>query len=75
MRVTMQSTTRLVEIDGVPARVWEGETDSGIPVAVLVTSIAVPPGHDTAQFERELIECARPTPLGAEPWPARMVRP
>ena len=73
MKITIESTTRTVDVNGVPARVWEGQTESGIPVAVMVTRIAVPPGHDVAQFERELIECAPPTALGTGPWPTRMV--
>jgi len=75
MRVRLESTTKVVEVDGVPARVWEGETDSGIPVAALITRIAVEEGQPQGQFQAELAECRAPTVAGpaAEAWPMRML--
>lgn len=36
MKVTIENTDKLVELDlgetSVPARVWQGQTESGIPV-------------------------------------------
>ena len=43
-------------IADVPARVWEGHTESGIPVHCYVTRIAVENGLDHTEFERELQE-------------------
>ena len=55
MRVTLSSTTKLVELNGVPARIWEGTTESGIVVHCYITRIAVeedePRQHE---FECEL---------------------
>lgn len=64
MRVTLESTTKMVTVNGVPARIWEGKTDSGIPVHAFITRIAAPdrPEIDFSQFERELRECAKPSP-------------
>lgn len=73
MKITIESTTKIVSmrIDGaeVPARVWQGETESGIPVQCFVTRIApeIPktdPRIDalTAEFERDLKRCADPRP-------------
>ena len=45
----------------VGARIWEGHTESGIPVHCYVTRIAVANGQDTSQFERELQEHAAPS--------------
>lgn len=71
MKITIESTSQVVEIivNGVtvPARIWQGETDSGIPVHCYVIRI-VPeiresdPRIDevTAKFERELRRCAHP---------------
>jgi hypothetical protein len=67
MKITMESTTQLVEIDNAqrrPAlqcRVWEGVTERGVKVQVLVTRIAVNKDDDIAQFEEELLEQAAPT--------------
>lgn len=46
MKLDLQSTTRVVEVNGVPARVWQGQTDTGIPVTVLITRIAVAMADD-----------------------------
>lgn len=63
MKVTLQSTDRLVEFElagsRVPVRVWQGETDSGTPVhayvAYLVPEIDdLDPRH--AEFEHELLQ-------------------
>ena len=82
MKITIESTEQIVEIvppgeaqGAVPARVWIGETDSGIPVQILVTRVAVgkdQPPEILAQFERELIE--KPAPRPEFPaWPLRMI--
>ena len=62
MIVKLESTTKLVTVNGVPARIWEGTTDSGIPVHAYVTRIAVHKDADASQFERELQECRVPSP-------------
>lgn len=61
MKITIESTTRIVGINGVPARVWEGKTESGIPVHCYVTRIVVERDQDTSQFERELQEHRAPS--------------
>jgi hypothetical protein len=44
VKITIESTTKLVtmEIRGasVPGRVWQGQTESGVPVQAFVTRIA-----------------------------------
>ena len=65
MKITVQSTTKITRvcIDGevVPARVWEGTTDSGIPVHAYITRISPQQRHDLDQFDREFEECAKPS--------------
>lgn len=76
MRITIESTTKLVElvVDGctVPARVWQGQTESGIPVQAFITRISpeIPQSHPridelTAEFERDLERKADPRPTVA----------
>jgi hypothetical protein len=65
MKITIESTDRVCTVygqdgTGIPARVWEGETDSGIFVQCLVTRIAAPNEADLEQFQRELAECRPP---------------
>lgn len=61
MKITIVSTEKVVDLNGVQARVWEGFTDSEIPVHCFIVRIGVRYGQDTSQFERELKECAPPS--------------
>ncbi len=68
MKLTIESTTKIVTLatpgGEVPARVWEGFTESGIPVHCLITRVAVKEGLDAgkyAQFETELKEQRKPS--------------
>lgn len=81
MKLTLESTEQVVEIEpaeigsgprAVPARVWVGTTESGIPVQVLITRIAVHESERQEDFERELKAQHAPRP---EPqvFPLRMV--
>jgi len=76
VKITLTSTTKLVrfQMDGaeVPARIWEGHTDSGVAIHAYVTRIAVAEGLDTSQFERELQSCEKPT-AAIEAIPLRLI--
>jgi hypothetical protein len=61
MTITIHSTTKKVTVNGLPARVWEGETSSGIPIHCFITRVAVKNGLPTEEFEKELAECAPPS--------------
>ena len=61
MKLTIENTTKVVELNGVPARIWEGQTDSGIPVHCYITLVVVKDGLDCTQFERELAEQRKPS--------------
>jgi hypothetical protein len=79
MKITLENTTKIVKLvtEGgsgeVPARIWEGTTDSGIPVHCFVTRIAVAKDADAAQFERELLAQRPPSPAVAAAYPLRMI--
>jgi hypothetical protein len=84
MKITIESTKKNVslEIAGgavVRARVWQGETESGIPVQVFITHIAPEIRKDhpridelTAEFERDLKRQADPRPT-VDAIPLRMI--
>lgn len=73
MKITVQSTDKIVQFNGLPARIWEGHTESGIPVHCYVTRIAAPnDGRDLSQFTRELNEHAAPS-AKIQAIPLRMV--
>lgn len=72
MKITVSNTSKIVELNGVPARIWEGETDSGIPVHCYVTRIAVASDADDAQFKAELQEARAPS-VEVEAIPLRLI--
>lgn len=65
MKITIESTDKIVQLNGVPARIWEGRTEAGIPLHCYVARVAVAeglPSADYVQFETELREHAKPSP-------------
>jgi hypothetical protein len=68
----IESTTKVVDVNGVPARVWEGHTERGVSVIAFVTRVAAERTEDLAEFERDLAE-QRPPSAAVEAWPARMI--
>lgn len=75
MKITIESTEKIVTLEmwqdargvSIQARVWEGTTESGVPVHCFLTRIA-PTVPDTpenrakfAEFERELKEQRKPS--------------
>ena len=83
MKIRIESTSKIVTLvvggHDVPARVWQGETDGGIPVQCFITRIAPeiskfdPQINDlTAEFERDLKHQADPR-LTVDAIPLRMI--
>ena len=65
MKITIESTAEIADVNGVPARVWKGRSAGGVECLLFVTRIAVPERsgigpefgpQDTAEFDRELRE-------------------
>jgi hypothetical protein len=70
MKLTLESTPRIVELEGhgasVKARLWQGETASGVPVVAYVTFVmpTIPPDDPRqADFVAALEQHAPPTPV------------
>lgn len=73
MKITLESTTKIVSLNGIPARVWEGKTASGVDVVAMITRIAVPDeGQDLSEVERELAACRAPS-AAVEDFPLHMI--
>jgi hypothetical protein len=76
MKITLESTKKLVALEvpggAVPARIWEGHTDSGIPVHAYITRLGAPAGADQTEFLRELEEHRAPSPA-VEAIPLRLI--
>jgi len=63
MEIIIKNTTKIVQLNGVPARIWEGETSTGIPIHCFITRIAVDKNEtpeNISQFESELKEVHAP---------------
>lgn len=71
MKLTIQNTSAFTRINGVPARVWEGETEKGIKVTCFITRVAVREDSDCSQFEAELKEQEPLKPV--QSWPLSMI--
>lgn len=61
MKMTIESTTKIVELNGIPCRVWEGETAKGVKVHAFVPRVAVREGDDASEFEADLKEQRKPS--------------
>lgn len=61
MKITLENTSKIVSLNGLPARIWEGTTDSGIRVHAYMTRVAVARNADASQFEAELQETRAPS--------------
>ena len=63
MKLILQNTDKIVEVNGIPCRVWEGKTESGIECHAMIALVGVHRDLDSSQFEAELQE---KRPLSAE---------
>lgn len=80
MKITIESTKKTVTLSvrgvDVPARVWQGLTESGKPVFCFITRIALAIENATEEqsdeFERDLFACVAPNAV-VEGIPLRMI--
>lgn len=72
MNVQLHSTDKIVTINGIPARVWEGVTEGGVNCHAFITRIAVHQDDDASEFERELQEHSPPS-AALDSIPLRMI--
>ena len=73
MKIIIESTTKIVDLNGVPARIWEGATESGIKVHCFVTRIAIDENEPhIEEFTAELQQHNPPT-AAMEVYPLSMI--
>ncbi|MEA4918133.1 hypothetical protein [Proteiniphilum sp.] len=73
MKITIKNTTKIVELNGVPARIWEGKTESGIMIHCYITRVAVNKDETRIEeFEKELQETRTPS-ADIQAIPARLI--
>lgn len=72
MKITIESTNKIVLLDGVQCRVWQGQSEAGVILHCYIPRIAAAPDQDLEAFARELTETRAPTP-DIEGIPLRMI--
>lgn len=68
MKLQIEDTEHITLLDGVPVRVWQGVTESGMDCLVFVHRIAVDDRKDLREFDQDLQEQLPPgrvVPLSA----------
>lgn len=60
MKITIESTENLTQIEGVPVRLWEGVTEGGVRCKVFIHRLAVHHDDNATQFDAELKEQLQP---------------
>ncbi len=74
MKITINSTTKIVNLNGVPARIWEGTTDSGIKLHCFITRIAIDKDESRVEeFEQELQKVEVPSVEVEETYSLRLI--
>jgi hypothetical protein len=73
MKVQMESTDLIGEVNGVPARIWEGVTESGVPFMAFVTRVMVHKDHSQTEFDSEVRASPPPQQATVHPIPLRLV--
>ena len=73
MKITIKSTTKITHLNDVPARIWEGETESGIKLHCYITRVAIDKDETRSEeFEKELQEQETPS-AEVEAIPLRLI--
>jgi hypothetical protein len=74
MKITIESTSKVVMLNAImPARIWEGETESGIKVHCFITRIACNKNEkNKEEFEKEL-QSVKPPSTEIDKYPMRLI--
>jgi hypothetical protein len=75
MQITIKNTSKIVQLNGIPARVWEGKTSSGIKVTAFISRITISKDESAEvinQFETELKQQSAPS-VEVEAIPLRLI--
>ncbi len=64
MKITLESTPKIVKFEGIDARIWHGRTEDGIACYAYIPRVVVATAADRREFDRDLLR--RPAPAGLE---------
>jgi hypothetical protein len=75
VKLTLEPTDKIQNVDGIPCRIWKGIDDAGTPLLAWVRFVQ-PQTHDPARlkaFEQKLQELPTPAPDREQPIDLRLV--
>ena len=73
MKITIHSTSKVITLNGLPARIWEGMTDKGIKIHCYVAMVGIDKDEDRVEeFKRDLLEQEAPS-AAVEVIPLRVI--
>lgn len=72
MKIQLENTTKIVELNGVPTRVWEGFTETGLRIHCFIALVAADKDDDSRELAIELSAQSAPSPA-IEAYPLRMI--
>jgi hypothetical protein len=67
MKVTVESTSTIVTVDGVTGRIWKGTTERGVPVEAFIPRLALDQEYDATELESELMAVTAASAIETEP--------
>ena len=70
--VTASPTSKIVHLNGIPARIWEGTTEGGLKVHLFITRVSCGMDADSSELVQALRETAVPS-AEVQAYPARLV--
>lgn len=74
MKIILDSTSKVVDLNGVATRIWQGCTQDGVPVHAYISLISPQTvfADELRAFDRELAASPAPSPV-VEAIPLRLV--
>jgi hypothetical protein len=73
MKITIENTTKIVTLNDVPARIWEGETESGIKCYCFITRIAIAIDETRDEEFKKELEATRAPSTEMMAYPSRLI--
>ncbi len=73
MKITIKNTSKIVKVNDVPTRIWEGETESGIKVHCFITRIVCDKNEKRVDEFRTELQEQEPPSTEINSYPLKMI--
>lgn len=73
MKVVLESTSKQVMINGLPCRIWEGQTAEGIALHAFVALIGTPEAEHLGEFDQSLNVSPAPRDENIAAYPEKLI--